>query len=856
MTISRLSTALESSYAIERELGAGGMATVYLAQDLKHERQVALKVLRPELGAVLGAERFLAEIKITARLDHPHILTLIDSGAAEGFLYYVLPFVRGESLREKLNREKQLGIDEAIAITKQVASALDYAHRQGVVHRDIKPENILIQEGEAMLADFGIALAVKEAGGNRLTETGLSLGTPQYMSPEQATGDRMLDARSDVYSLAAVLFEMLAGEPPVTGPTAQAMIAKLMTEPPTHLRVVRPAVPEAVDGAVARALDKTPADRFASAGDFVRALEVRLPSAADEAKRPHRLIWGLATAGLVAVAAVGAVVVSGGLAKGGPVFALRDRTQLTTSGGVLYSAISPDGKQLAYFTKHCDGGACEYAVDLQDVGGTTTRRILDHITSTYGLIWSPDRRNLVVGTTINGRWGSYLLSALGGTPRFLGPGPATFWAGGDSLLIGPAGTDTMFHIRVTSIDGAGRDSIRVTAPRAGPLAGIAVTPNGRWIIPLVIQAGRGLWQVVDRKGKVADQVLNTCTCPGLATIDALWVERAGSGSAAIVRMELDQSSGSLAERQDTVFSGTFNGFSVTDDGAALVIDDGTSDNTLWALDVADALRGEFPQAGQLVRSSTRVGGVISPDGERILVSRSQSSASGSNEIRLSVMPFAGGSEVPINTDPPWRWSWADSVNVLVGTRTGRGLHTAMIDVRTGAASRAVDLDSNATSIAPLDDGWAWIPPSRDRIVIQRGTDTVEVEKPQWFENIFGLDKDPNGPRLVLTGWNTGTNDSLGVAVVSLDGGPPVRWAAMFAEGGGASFASDGSLSFVIYPTQESVVLYRVPGPNRIERIGTVPRPVAGFWVSRNLQRASVLERDYHGDAWMNKVVRP
>src|SRR6188472_3720508 len=273
--LTRLTTALEERYRIERQLGAGGMATVYLATDLKHDREVALKVLRPELGAVLGTERFLSEIKITARLDHPHILTLIDSGVAGGFLYYVLPLVRGESLRDKLNREQQLGLEEAIAITKQIASALDYAHRQGVVHRDIKPENILLLEGEAMLADFGIALAVKEAGGNRLTETGLSLGTPQYMSPEQATGDRQLDARSDLYSLAAVLYEMLAGEPPVTGPTAQAMIAKLMTERPVHLRVVRPAIPEAVDAAVARALDKTPADRFPSAGDFVRALESR-----------------------------------------------------------------------------------------------------------------------------------------------------------------------------------------------------------------------------------------------------------------------------------------------------------------------------------------------------------------------------------------------------------------------------------------------------------------------------------------------------------------------------------------------------------------------------------------------------
>jgi len=203
--VSRLSAALAGRYQIEHQLGAGGMATVYLARDVKHDREVALKVLRPELAAVLGADRFLNEVRITAGLDHPHIVTLIDSGESDGFLWYVLPYIRGESMRAKLDRERQLGLEEALAITRQIANALDFAHQHGVIHRDIKPENILLHEGEAMLADFGIALAVKEAGGNRLTETGLSLGTPQYMSPEQATGDRQLDARSDVYSLGAVL---------------------------------------------------------------------------------------------------------------------------------------------------------------------------------------------------------------------------------------------------------------------------------------------------------------------------------------------------------------------------------------------------------------------------------------------------------------------------------------------------------------------------------------------------------------------------------------------------------------------------------------------------------------------------
>src|SRR5688572_4758525 len=300
-----IAAALDDRYVIERELGAGGMAVVYLARDRELDREVALKVLRPELGAVLGSERFLAEIKISARLDHPHILTLIDSGEANGLLYYVLPYVRGESLRDKLDREHQLSIEEALTITKQVASALDYAHRQGLVHRDIKPENILLQEGEAMLADFGIALAVKEAGGNRLTQTGLSLGTPQYMSPEQATGDRGIDARSDVYSLAAVLYEMLAGEPPVTGASAQSMIAKLMTETPTRLRVLRDTVTPALDAAVARALSKTPADRFDSAGEFVRALAATGTTGPIERVSPltrRRLaIGGIAAAALAGI---------------------------------------------------------------------------------------------------------------------------------------------------------------------------------------------------------------------------------------------------------------------------------------------------------------------------------------------------------------------------------------------------------------------------------------------------------------------------------------------------------------------------------------------------------------------------
>ena len=270
--LSRLTTALADRYRLDRELGAGGMATVYLAHDLRHERDVAIKVLHPDLGAALGGERFLTEIRTTARLQHPHILPLLDSGEADGLLYYVMPLVTGETLRARLDRERQLPVADATRIAREVASALDYAHRQNVIHRDIKPENILLHDGSALVADFGIALAVQSAGGPRLTQTGLSLGTPSYMSPEQAMGERTIDARSDVYALGAMTYEMLAGEPPFSGPTVQAIVAKVLSTEPVAITSLRKAVPAHVAAAVHAALEKLPADRCDSAKTFSEML--------------------------------------------------------------------------------------------------------------------------------------------------------------------------------------------------------------------------------------------------------------------------------------------------------------------------------------------------------------------------------------------------------------------------------------------------------------------------------------------------------------------------------------------------------------------------------------------------------
>jgi len=301
--LERLKAALADRYAIEREIGAGGMATVYLAEDLKHHRKVAVKVLQPDLAVAIGAVRFLREIEIAATLTHPHILPLHDSGEADGFLFYVMPYIEGETLRGRIRRERQLGLEDALQITREVADGLSYAHGRGVVHRDIKPENILLASGHAVVADFGIARAITQAGRERLTETGLSVGTPAYMSPEQAMGEQDVDARSDIYSLGCVAYEMLAGDPPFAGTNPQAILARKTLESPPPLRTARDTVPEVVEQAILKALAKVPADRFATAQLFRDALAFTPASGTVVVPAPQKRM-GPRALGLVALLAV------------------------------------------------------------------------------------------------------------------------------------------------------------------------------------------------------------------------------------------------------------------------------------------------------------------------------------------------------------------------------------------------------------------------------------------------------------------------------------------------------------------------------------------------------------------------
>ncbi len=463
--VERLAAALSDHYAIEHELGAGGMATVYLAHDLKHDRNVAVKVLRPELAAVVGADRFLTEIKVTANLQHPHILPLFDSGEAQTFLYYVMPYVEGESLRDRLNREKLLPVEDAIAITKEIASALDYAHRHDVIHRDIKPENILLHDGQALVADFGIALAVSTAGGDRLTETGYSVGTPHYMSPEQAAADRELDARSDIYSLGCLTYEMLTGEAPFTGATVDAIIAKRLTETPRSIRTVRDTVPVALDHAVAKALARIPADRYKSAALFSDALTTSsgeaLATARVATESPGLIAllgykrrianWQLLAAAVVFVVLAGLVLMDG---RGDAPQSLVTRFDLILpSSEPLASAsswtmdISQDGSKLVYV----GDGSRLYMRPMNQ----RTIVPLPGTEGAYNPFFSPDGE--WVGFGAEGVLKKVALA--GGPPVTLYETPGTIggmsWGAGDEIIIDAPTGDGL--LAIPSIGGPPRD---------------------------------------------------------------------------------------------------------------------------------------------------------------------------------------------------------------------------------------------------------------------------------------------------------------------------------------------------------------------------------------------------------------
>ncbi len=492
---SKLSTALGDRYKIERHLGEGGMATVYLAEDLKHKRKVAVKVLRPELAAVLGAERFVQEITTTANLQHPHILPLFDSGEAESFLYYVMPFIDGETLRDKLNRETQLGIEEAVSITTDVADALHYAHGEGVIHRDIKPENILIHKGRPMVADFGIALAVSAAAGGRMTETGLSLGTPHYMSPEQATAEKDLTARSDIYSLGSVLYEMLTGEPPHMGNSAQQIIMKIVAEDVRPVTALRKSVPPHVAAATTKSLEKLAADRFESAAKFAEALmnpAFTLPTAPGRvvAGAPASGPWKLVSVVLAIGMALFLITTLWGWLRPIPKPVSRYSIALP-EGEALFQdqsrvAVSPDGSRLVYLGVS-EQGSRLLVRDLDQLHATP----LPGTDGANNPFFSPDGSKVGFYSVGERVWRA---ASLGGGP------PITIADSGTGRGGGSWGSDGYLYF-----DGnlPGNGLVRVAEGGGAPEAVTMrdTTQNeGRHVWPEALPGGRGVVFTVRRGG--------------------------------------------------------------------------------------------------------------------------------------------------------------------------------------------------------------------------------------------------------------------------------------------------------------------------------------------------------------------
>jgi tRNA A-37 threonylcarbamoyl transferase component Bud32 len=875
-----LRNALADRYRLERELGQGGMATVYLAEDVRHHRQVAVKVLRSELAATLGSDRFFREIEVAARLQHPHILPLLDSGEAHGFYFYVMPFIAGESLRERLARVGELPIHDAVKILVEVVDALAAAHAAGVVHRDIKPDNVMLSGRHALVMDFGVAKAVSEATGrNKLTTAGVALGTPAYMAPEQAAADPHLDHRVDIYAVGTMGYELLTGSPPFSGVSSQEILAAHMTRAPEPVSSRRPAVPPVLAAIIMKCLEKRPADRYQTAEELLAQLEPLAtpsggitptqtrPMAAVGAKKVPA--WAkVAGAVVVGVALVAAAVLTGTRRDKHEPAILRDRVQLTSTGRVSRPSIAPDGKQLAYVVTDCSETRCTYGLEVMDVGGSATRRLLDGATNLARSTWSPDRRSLLFTGSLNGRWGSYLISTLGGSARQVSrEGGAGFDASGDSILSGEgARPDSIFWIRVAGLDGVPRDSIRVPR-RAGSYSIVGAIPNSPWLVVAVTRSGRVEFVALDRNGREGGSTVLPLSGSRLARVaaDALWIWQGGwvaggDPHAPLIRIPFDARTGRFSAEIDTVYTGRITTFDVTGEGGTVILDEGSAEFSVWAMGLADAFRGAFSDDHRLLRATTPIDAGLDRRGDELVVRRTGGTSS---RDQLSVIPFAGGAETSLPLSGSLiGWGWTpDSDLVAVYERTAAGTVFRLVDRRTGASRTPFsvpDSGVNAWTAVP-DDGWAWFSLGARTIKIHRRGDSAPrmFPLPRWFENALVLAASADGATVVLTGWGPSPIvDSLGVGVLSLRDGTFTPWVSMFAEGGWGRFLPDRSMLLQIEETVETVTLYRLRGPGQVERLGAIPRPVERLTVSNDLKRAVIVTRDYHGDAWMYHVVRP
>jgi serine/threonine-protein kinase len=672
-----LVAALADRYRVERELGAGGMATVYLAEDLKHGRKVAIKVLRPELAAVIGAERFVREIRTIAALQHPHILGLIDSGELDGTAYYVMPYVEGESLRDRLTREKQLPVADAVRLAGEVASALDYAHRHGVIHRDIKPENVLLHDGRALVADFGIALAVSRSeNASRMTETGMSLGTPQYMSPEQAMGEREIGPPSDVYALGAMTYEMLTGDAPFIGSSAQAIVAKILTEQPAPIRRVRPRVPAAVDAAVLTALEKLPADRFATAAAFADALSgaTSAPARAGESLSPvmtqsRRLVSIAAWAGWAVALVAGGLWAWGRVrAEPPPVskfvmgFAPGQSPGLSMLG--THIAVSRDGATLVYTA----GDSIDGQLWVKARGELTARPV-PGTEGAYDPFISPDGRQVGYISDRDGR-SLKVVPLSGGLPNTVVGAPlgtsGADW-GSDGYIYFDADNAGLQRVRP---DGSGRETVLPldSLRRENGIAWPEVLPGNRVILFRLRHANdapRDFSIVACRIGTRECGVLTRAVSARYAAGRLLFVTVDGTlQTARFDERHLALASPPQAAASSVRIAGTYAGvdLAVSDAGTLYYVagSAGAASELEWV-----ARDGTARPADSTWRESGEIRGVaLSPDGKRAAIELSRSSSTGS-DIWIKQLPAGALTRLTLDPAPDLRPAWSgDGKSIL------------------------------------------------------------------------------------------------------------------------------------------------------------------------------------------------
>jgi hypothetical protein len=874
----RLVAALADRYRIEREVGAGGMATVYLAEDLRHGRQVALKVLRPELAATLGPERFFREIQVAARLQHPHILPLHDSGEAGGFLYFVMPYVEGESLRERLARVGELPVHDAVKILVEVVDALAYAHSQGVVHRDIKPDNVMLSGRHALVTDFGVAKAVSEATGRQqLTTAGVALGTPSYMAPEQAAADPNLDHRVDIYAVGAMAYELLTGRPPFTGMTSQQILAAHVTQAPDPVSRHRPSCPPGLEAVIMRCLAKRAADRFQTAEELLQNLEpLATPSGGmtPTQTRPAtawqpgaaRAKWVpiAVGAGVLAIAALGWLAFRG---RGGTPPVQLERTQLTFTGNASSPGLSQDGSRIAYATRQCDtAGICTLDIVIQDVGGAGSATVLRGALGVWEIKWTADTRYLVFGASFGAnRWGAFSVPTLGGDPRYLGCCQATIVGESDTALVSrPASVgDSIGWLRwVTVADGVVRDSLPIRMDASGANLLAESFPDGDRLLVSHDRPRSMIAAVSSRTGVTLDSIIfafpkipiSVNVAPDGRSLIAVMPRGQGQGEVDFLRHRVS-TKGRITTIPDTVARQlTINAGGDVSGSGALVYGFGPNEYSVWALRRDTPTSMQFSQR-RLATSTALLSGSLSPTGDRILLNRP--ATSGDERRQLSVMPFDSGPESPLG--PPMElvdWDWAqDGKRVTLVSPRGRdSLTISRMDVPSARTTQVgVMARGDYVVMETVAGGGEILIPTAQsfrRFGIPGLADST-FQLPPALGSVVSIDPAPDGKAFVSISWDP-AGDSLLAQRISIVDGSVTRLGAFAAEGSQPpKWFDDGSIVIPILETAWTLAWYRIPPGGGIPvRMGTPPRYPAVYRFSGDGLRVMARPQERRTDIYL------